>query len=117
MEPITGISVDNTTGTVTAYGITGTTLVGSSSWVTSGDPSTGTSLTFNNQNNMTQQVKVAVFEVVRDEKGKITSSKFLKELWVEKQNGISIDLVVAKELDKDFNPKNIVVKEILTVSF
>ena len=79
--------------------------------------SSNNSLTFNNQNNMTQQVKVAVFEITRDEKGKITSSKFLKELWVEKKNGISIDLVVAKELDKNFDPQNIVVKEIYSVSF
>lgn len=79
--------------------------------------SSNNSLTFNNQNNMTQQVKVAVFEVTRDEKGKITSSKFLKELWVEKKNGTSIDLVVAKQLDKDFNPENIIVKEIIAVSF
>ena len=67
--------------------------------------------------NMTQQVKVAVFEVTRNEDGKIESSKFLKELWVEKKNGISVDLVVAKELDKDFDPQNIVVREIYTVSF
>lgn len=84
-------------------------------WLTSSGISIN-SLTFNNQN-MAQQVKVAVFEVTRDEDGKITSSKFLKELWVEKKNGISIDLVVAKELDKDFDPQNIVVREIHTVSF
>ena len=66
---------------------------------------------------MIQQVKVAVFEVTRDEKGKLTSTKFIKELWVERKNGISIDLVVAKQLDKDFNPENIVVKEIYSVTF
>lgn len=122
MEPVTGISIDNTTGTVTSYGSTGITSTSLKGVVTHFDntalfTSSNNSLTFNNQNNMIQQVKVAVFEITRDEKGKITSSKFLKELWVEKKNGISIDLVVAKELDKNFDPQNIVVKEIYSVSF
>lgn len=112
MEPITGISVDNTTGTSTAYGITGTALVGSPSWI-------NTSLTFNNLNNMhrNQQVKVAVFGVKRTEDGNIQSSKFIKELWVERKEGISIELVVAKELDSDYNPEEIVVKEIYNITF
>lgn len=65
-----------------------------------------------------QQVKVAVFEVTRDkDTNEINSTKFLKELYVERKNGTSIDLIVAKQLDKDFNPENIVVKEIYSVSF
>lgn len=77
------------------------------------------SLTFNNLNSMhrNQQVKVAVFGVKRTEDGNIQSSKFIKELWVERKEGISIELVVAKELDSDYNPEEIVVKEIYNIRF
>jgi hypothetical protein len=75
--------------------------------------------TFNaNSNNMkTKQVKVAVFTVTRNDKSEVTSSKFVKELWVEVKNGASIDLVVAKELDKDFDPANTVIREITSIHF
>lgn len=71
------------------------------------------------QNNMKPtQVKVAVFEITRDEDtNEINSTKFLKELWVEVKNGASIDLIVAKHLDKDFNPETTIIKVLLTVSF
>lgn len=71
-----------------------------------------------NSNNMkTKQVKVAVFTVTRNEKSEVTSSTFVKELWVEVKNGASIDLVVAKELDKGFDPANTVIKEITSFTF
>jgi hypothetical protein len=71
------------------------------------------------QNNMTpKQVKVAVFTITRDEDtNEINSTKFVKELWIERKNGTSLDLLVAKQLDKDFDPENTVVREIYTVSF
>lgn len=71
------------------------------------------------QNNMRPtQVKVAVFTITRDEDtNEINSSKFLKELWVEQKNGVSIDLIVAKQLDKDFDPEFTVIKVLSTVSF
>ena len=65
----------------------------------------------------TKQVKVAVFTVTRNEKSEVTSSTFVKELWVEVKNGASIDLVVAKELDKGFDPANTVIKEITSFTF
>jgi hypothetical protein len=74
-----------------------------------------TSLT-NNCSTM-RQVKVAVFSVVRNDKGTTTSSKFLKELWVEVKNGASLELVVAKHLDKDYDAENIVIKEITSIWF
>jgi hypothetical protein len=70
-----------------------------------------------NQNNMSKQVRVAVFTVERNEDNKVTSSKFVKELWVEVKNGASIDLAVAKQLDKDFDPSTTVIKEINSVTF
>lgn len=71
------------------------------------------------QNNMTpRQVKVAVFTIKRDkDTNEIKSTKFVKELWIERKNGTSLDLLVAKQLDEDFDPENTVVREIYTVSF
>lgn len=64
------------------------------------------------------QVKVAVFTIKRDkDTNEINSSTFLKEFWVEQKNGVSIDLIVAKQLDKDFNPETTVIKVLSTVSF
>lgn len=70
---------------------------------------------FNTINKSNMQVKLAVFKVERDEKGDIKSSTFLKEFWVEKLPNVSIELLAVKELEPDFNPKDIVIKEILTV--
>jgi hypothetical protein len=79
-----------------------------------------TNYTFNlNSNNMkSTQVKVAVFTITRDkDTNEINSTKFLKELWVEQKNGASIDLIVAKQLDKDFDPETTVIKTLNTISF
>jgi hypothetical protein len=67
--------------------------------------------------NMSKQVKVAVFTVGRNDKNEVTSSEFVKELWVEQKNGTSIDLLVAKQLDKDFDPEFTIIKVLSTVSF
>jgi len=71
------------------------------------------------QNNMTpKQVHVAVFTIKRDkDTNEINSTTFVKELWVEQKNGTSIDLLVAKKLDKDFDPENTIIKVLSTVSF
>ena len=70
-------------------------------------------------NKMTpKQVNVAVFTITRDkDTNEINSTKFLKELWIEQKNGTSIDLLVAKQLDKDFDPETTVIKVLSTVSF
>ena len=70
-------------------------------------------------NNMTpKQVHVAVFTIKRDaDTNEINSTTFLKELWVEQKNGTSIDLLVAKKLDKDFDPETTIIKVLSTVSF
>jgi hypothetical protein len=70
-----------------------------------------------NPNNMVKQVKVAVFTVERNEDNKVTSAKFVNELWVEVKNGTSLDLAVAKQLDKDFDPSTVVIKEITSFTF
>jgi hypothetical protein len=72
-----------------------------------------------NSNNMTpRQVQVAVFTIHRDpDTNEINSTTFVKELWVEQKNGTSIDLLVAKKLDKDFDPETTIIKVLSTVSF
>lgn len=70
-------------------------------------------------NHMTpRQVNVAVFTITRDSKtNEIKSTKFVKELWVEQKNGTSIDLLVSKALDKDFDPEFTIIKVLATVTF
>ena len=66
---------------------------------------------------MVKQVKVAVFTVERNEDNKVTSAKFINELWVEVKNGTSLELSVAKQLDKDFDPETTVIREIHVCMF
>ena len=73
--------------------------------------------TIKNNNDMNTQAKIAIFEVTRDEKGNINSSKFKVEFWMEKKKGASMELAAAKYLSKDFDPDLIVVKELYTANF
>ena len=77
----------------------------------------GLSQAISNSSNMVKQVKVAVFTVERNDKNIVTSSTFVKELWVEVKLGASLELSVAKQLDKDFDPSTTVVREIYSVTF
>jgi len=81
--------------------------------------STGVTLSqaITNSNNMSKQVKVAVFTVERNDKNEVTSSKFVKEFWVEQKNGGSVVLAAAKQLDKDFDPDTIMIREVQVVQF
>ena len=81
--------------------------------------STGVTLSqaISNSNNMSKQVKVAVFTVERNEDNKVTSSKLYGEFWVEVKNGSSLDLAVAKELSKDYDPSNTIIKELYSFTF
>lgn len=77
----------------------------------------GLSTAITNSNNMNRQVKVAVFTVERNDKNEVTSSKFVKEFWVEQKNGGSVVLAAAKQLDKDFDPDTIMIREVQVVQF
>ena len=75
------------------------------------------SSTLTTSNNNIMQNKVAVFKVTRDENQKITSSKFIKELWIESKNGSSIDFEVAKDPEiSKYEANEIVIKSIYTVT-
>ena len=79
--------------------------------------STWNSSTLTISNNNIMQNKVAVFKVTRDDNQKITSSKFLKELWIESKNGSSIDFEVAKDPEiSKYEANEIVIKSIYTVT-
>ena len=74
-------------------------------------------LTLNNNTcSMNQQVKVAVFQVTRNEKEQISSSKFINEFWVEKKPGTSVDFAIARLLGDKYEADQIVIKEIFTVT-
>jgi hypothetical protein len=104
--------------TINGYSGTNITTITEGSGITLSENST---LNYSNQiqNNMTpKQVHVAVFTIKRDkDTNEINSTTFLKELWVEQKNGTSIDLLVAKKLDKDFDPETTIIKVLSTVSF
>jgi hypothetical protein len=121
-----GLTSGNTTLTTNCDGMTNTYFDGN--WATplnngsgltysNGSDYNSLSILITNQNNMVKQVKVAVFTVERNEDNKVTSAKLVKELWVEVKNGTSLDLAVAKQLDKDYDPSNTVIKEIYSVNF
>ena len=78
---------------------------------------TSLSQAITNSNNMNKQVKVAVFTVERNDKNQVISSKFINELWVEIKNGASLELSVAKQLDKDFDPSTTIIRETYSVTF
>jgi hypothetical protein len=113
----TNSSLLATTGTATINGYSGTAINGNCGTTISGNTTLNTFSSLTVQNMRTKQVKVAVFTVERNDKNEVTSSKFVKELWVEVKNGASLELVVAKELDKDFDPANTIIREINSFSF
>lgn len=119
-SPFSACTLANTgySGTINGYSGTNITTITDGSGLTLQGNST---LNYSNQiqNNMTpKQVHVAVFTIKRDkDTNEINSTTFLKELWVEQKNGTSIDLLVAKKLDKDFDPETTIIKVLSTVSF
>jgi hypothetical protein len=105
-------------GNINGYSGTSITTVTDGAGLTlSGNSSYSLSTAITNSNNMSKQVKVAVFTVERNKDNKVISSKFVKELWVEVKNGASLELSVAKQLDKDFDPSITVIREINSFSF
>jgi hypothetical protein len=117
-----------TTGTTLNTNLNGTVGMGNINPSTKLEVTSGLTLSGNSTinysinsiaNNMApRQVQVAVFTITRDsDTNEINSTKFVKELWVEQKNGASIDLIVAKHLDKDFDPETTVIKILSTVSF
>lgn len=113
-----GTSTTGCTANTYSDGIWATPLNGPSATIISnGNDYYSISTAITNSNNMNKQVKVAVFTVERNEDNKVISSKFVNELWVEVKNGASLELSVAKQLDKDYDPSTVVIKEITSFTF
>jgi len=114
---------ETTTGTTVGYlGTYGNGLVtplngGIGTFFSTGSNYNSISTLTINQNNMNKQTKVAVFTVKRNEDNKVISSTFIKEFWVEIKNGASLELSVAKHLDRDFDPSTTIIREIYSVTF
>lgn len=70
-----------------------------------------------NQNAIMQN-KVAVFKVTRNDENEITSTEFLKELWVQTKNGQSVEFEVARDKDlAKYKAEDLSIKTITTVTF
>jgi len=114
-----------TTGTTTlGYSGTGTT---SSGTYISGcyTPSftvpnlTTTNLTISSINqNAIMQNKVAVFKVTRNDENEITSTEFIKELWVQTKNGQSVEFEVARDKDlAKYKAEDLSIRTVYSVVF
>jgi len=117
-----------TSGTITSLGHSGTTTgTTSSGTYISGcyTPSftvpnlTTTNLTISSINqNAIMQNKVAVFKVTRNDENEITSTEFIKELWVQTKNGQSVEFEVARDKDlAKYKAEDLSIRTIYTVTF
>ena len=70
-----------------------------------------------NQNAIMQN-KVAVFKVTRNDKNEITSTEFIKELWVQTKNSQSVEFEVARDKDlAKYKAEDLSIRTIYTVVF
>ena len=117
-----------TSGTTT-LGYSGTTLSGTTSsgtYISGVNTSSFTlpnlttpNLTISSINqNAIMQSKVTVFKVTRNDENEITSTEFLKELWVQTKNGQSVEFEVARDKDlAKYKAEDLSIKTIYTVIF
>jgi hypothetical protein len=64
------------------------------------------------------QNKVTVFKVTRNDENEITSTEFIKELWVQTKNGQSVEFEVARDKDlAKYKAEDLSIKTIYTVTF
>lgn len=115
-----------TSGTTT-LGYSGTGTTSSGTYISGGSctpsftvPSLTTSnLTISSINqNAIMQNKVAVFKVTRNDKNEITSTEFIKEMWIQTKNGQSVEFEVARDKDlAKYKAEDLSIKTIYTVTF
>jgi hypothetical protein len=68
--------------------------------------------------NAIMQSKVTVFKVTRNDENEITSTEFLKELWVQTKNGQSVDFIVARDKDlAKYKAEDLSIRTMTTVTF
>ena len=70
-----------------------------------------------NQNAIMQN-KVAVFKVTRNDDNEITSTEFIKELWIQTKNNQSVEFEVARDKDlAKYKAEDLSIRTIYTVTF
>lgn len=75
------------------------------------------SIGYHNINDGVSQVEIAIFKVVKDEFGNVTSTELIKQVWVEQKANASLDLLGAKFLPDNFDPSEIQIRELSRVTF
>ena len=106
----------NNSLTLASGGLTSGTIYssGTSTYIT--NPST--SFYIDTNMNKPTQNKVAVFKVTRNDKNEITSTEFLKEMWVETKNNQTVEFVVARDKDlAKYNAEDLSIKTLFSVTF
>jgi hypothetical protein len=80
---------------------------------------TASNLTISSINqNAIMQNKVAVFKVTRNDENEITSTEFLKELWVQTKNGQSVEFEVARDKDlAKYKAEDLSIRTVYSVVF
>jgi hypothetical protein len=107
---------------------TGTTSLGTATTISShtgnwgylaGDLTPINNLTISSINqNAIMQNKVAVFKVTRNDENKITSTEFIKELWVQTKNGQSVEFEVARDKDlAKYKAEDLSIRTVYTITF
>ena len=103
-----GTTAPSTTFSIAGLGITGYSGIGTTSNLT---------ISSINQNAIMQN-RVAVFKVTHNDENKITSTEFIKELWVETKNGQSVEFEVARDKDlAKYKAEDLAIRVILSVTF
>lgn len=114
-----------TSGTTT-LGYSGTGITSSGTYISGGDISSFTvpSLTTSNltlssiNQKAIMQNKVAVFKVTRNDENEITSTEFIKEMWVQTKNGQSVEFEIARDKDlAKYKAEDLYIRTITTITF
>lgn len=102
--------------TLASGGLTSGTIYssGTSTYIT--NPST--SFYIDTNMNKPTQNKVAVFKVTRNDDNEITSTEFIKEMWVQTKNSQSVEFEVARDKDlAKYKAEDLSIRVIYTVTF
>ena len=62
------------------------------------------------------QVKVAIFNVTRDENYEIIDSAFDQEVWVCQKKGVSLEAATMKQLGYVIDPDVKIIREVLSIT-
>ena len=72
----------------------------------------------NNTMNKLTQHKVAVFAITRNDNNEVIDTTFIKELWIQTQNGTSVDFEVARDTDLlKYNSNDLITRIITSINF